>query len=133
MLYIIFLFLIVLIIGLHTVHKEYKKYLLLTKSDEYLKLFHLYYDTSYDICYKDHIVTYSSEGLNVDPDTLETIKRNYIKIILELMGPSIKKLLIDYFGNMETAMENMITYMETKLDNDIILDSFRNKHNDQEK
>lgn len=69
--------------------------------------------TAYNKVYEDQILAYASEGLKEIPETeLETIKRNYIKLCFELMGPQITTKLVKFFGTRRILINNLLIVFE---------------------
>jgi len=85
---------------------------------------------AYDAIYKDQIVTYTTDGTVPDNEALDTIKKNYIKLSLSLMGPKVEKVLLAFYGNRETLMGTIVLYLQSKIDNDQILDLLKKKQGD---
>ena len=85
---------------------------------------------AYDAIYKDQIVTYTTDGTVPDNEALDTIKKNYIKLSLSLMGPKVEKVLLTFYGNRETLMETIVLHLQSKIDNDQILDLLKKKQGD---
>ena len=103
---------------------------IVNKHKEYITLHDTIFDKAYESVYKAHVVAYSASAIRPENDQLETIKRNYIKLSFQLMGPNLETVLIAYYGNKQTLITAMIVYMETRLDSDVIMD-YANKMRDE--
>lgn len=91
-------------------------------------------DKTYDYIYKDRIISYYSEGQTPDPDTQETILRDFVKLTFQLLGENREKILVSYYGDNENIISNMTFYLKTKMDNDALMDYIQksNDHQDNE-
>jgi hypothetical protein len=78
-------------------------------------------ELSYEFIYKDQVVAFSASGYKVTGDELETVKRNFIKLTIELMGPNIEMALIEFYGSVESLTTNLLVWFTKKLDSDEIL------------
>jgi hypothetical protein len=92
------------------------------KHENYTKLLDTILENSYESVYKAQVIAYSANAIRPENDQLETIKRNYIKLAFQLMGPNVERALISFFGDRVTLIKAMIVYMETRLDSDVIMD-----------
>jgi len=85
-------------------------------------------NTAYQVIYNDQLIAYTSQGMtNVQKDQLETIERNFIKLALELMGPNNERIIIEFFGDRQSAIKNMVIYFRRKLEQDEISKLLRSK------
>jgi len=105
-------------------------WILVNKFKNYTDLLTHYLEMAYDAIYKDQIVTYTTDGTVPDNEALDTIKKNYIKLSLSLMGPKVEKVLLTFYGNRETLMETIVLHLQSKIDNDQILDLLKKKQGD---
>ena len=71
--------------------------------------------------YKQQIVNFSSDGFSLDYEMYETLQRSFVKLTLDLLGEQNKKLLVRFFGNYQTLINNMILYMKEQLEDDQLL------------
>ena len=92
------------------------------KHEHYILLLDKILEKAYESVYKAQVVAYSASAIRPENEQLETIKRNYIKLAFQLMGPNLEGLLILFYGDRNTLIKAMIVFMETRLDNDSILD-----------
>ena len=94
----------------------------MNKHTNYVSLLDTVLDKAYESVYKAQVVAYSASAIRPENEQLETIKRNYIKLAFQLMGPNLEGALTMYYGDQNTLIKAMIVYMETRLDNDVIMD-----------
>ena len=92
------------------------------KHKNYLEIFHHFIDITYDSVQKDQVMIFSASSMKPTSEILETIKRNFVKLCLDLMGPKIKNDLSIFFGEDEILIRNMLVQLQAKIDNDEILD-----------
>ena len=76
---------------------------------------------AYDVVYKENIVTYTSSATSIPPEEFETIQRSFIKLTLNLMGPSNKKELVSFFGGDLYLIENITLYIRSQILQDELL------------
>ena len=86
----------------------------------YLSLFNYFLEKSYDIVYKDSILIYSLEATKMNDIEFEKTTKKFGLLFLKMVGPSLKERLIDFFGNEETLMFNIIEYFNSKFEADEI-------------
>jgi len=106
---------------------NFQQYKILNKYKNYQDILNSYLETSYDTIYKEQILSYHLDTTQVDSDTLETIKRNYIKLTFEVMGDNITQLLIEYYCSKKVMISNMLLYFQSRLDNDTTLEIMKNR------
>jgi hypothetical protein len=83
---------------------------------------------AYQVIYNDQLIAYTTQGMtNIQKDQLETIERNFIKLVLELMGPANEKILVDFFGDRKVLINNVVLYFRQRLENDEISKLLRSK------
>lgn len=98
-----------------------RDYLYVKYNKMYLQIFYDFCDLTYDTIYKDQIMSFSTSGVRMSGATLETSKRNFVKLCYELMGPGQVQILINFYGDEDTLTKNLITWFTSKLDEDEIL------------
>lgn len=120
-----------------TFYLSYKiiyRFILLNKYKNVLELFEYFCKKSYDIIYQDQIIGYTSNGVKGLPlDEFETIQRNFIKLTLKLMGSSNISIFINFFGNNESFITNIIFYIKNQITNDQLSSLFTNQNIAKEK
>jgi len=67
------------------------------------------------------------EGMRIDDKDFDTIVKDFIFLVLKLIGPNLKNEFIQLYGNEETLMFNMAEFFNDKLENDQIRESTRNQ------
>ena len=84
----------------------------------YIEILELFLNKSYDMIYKDQILAYTSQGYVAQDDDLETIKKNFIKLSIDLMGPTNYSMLVNFFGSQESLIENILIFFNERFDDD---------------
>ncbi len=107
-------------------------FLFVTKQKDYSSLLLKFLEDSYEVIYRDQMLAYSAEGLTLDRETMETVKRNFIKLSFQLMGAKNEKILTHFYGTREVLIKNMIIYMQRRQDDDQILQFARQKNLENE-
>jgi hypothetical protein len=102
------------------------------KHSNYESLLDKTLEKAYESVYKAQVVAYSASAVRPENEQLETIKRNYIKLAFQLMGPNLENTFIMYYGDRGTLIKAMIVYMETRLDNDTIMDYVKRAQDQEE-
>ena len=115
-----FVIIVISLLLIRSVQKSLSRYTLVNKYKNCLEILDYFLDKSYQIIYKDQLITYTSTGVVPQKDELETAKRNFIKLSFRLMGPEIEDILLNFYGDRETLITNMLTYFQEKLDSDEI-------------
>ena len=96
--------------------------LFVNKYKNLVELQEFYCGVAYEFIYKDQILSFSSSGFKVNGDELETIKRNFVKLTMDFMGSNIVDILVSYYGNEESLIQNLLIWFSRKLDTDEIMD-----------
>ncbi len=104
-----------------------KEYIHVTNSIKYIELENTFCDRSYDIVYKDRIVSFSAEGYKPGGEELETIKRDFVKLTISLMGPTLYHYLLDFYGDDEAMTNSLLTWFNARLDSDEIMELAENQ------
>ena len=99
-----------------------KEYFYITRNKNYLEVQNEFCEKAYDVVYKDQIVTFSSSGYKISGDDLETSKRNFVKLVINLMGPQLYNYLKGFYGGEGALINALIIWFTNKLDNDQLLE-----------
>jgi len=112
--------------------KLIKEYIHVNKNKSYLEIMEYFCKLSYEQVYKDQILSFSSAGYRVEKDILETSKRNFVKLVHQLMGGQIIKYLSKFYGTTDNLTQNMIIWFNIQLDNDEVLKFVENQKNQED-
>jgi len=102
--------------------KPIQNYIFVNKYKMYTDMLYFYLEKSYDIIYKNQIITYTAEGVHPASSAMETSKRDFIKLSRDLMGASTEKILVEFFGSEITLTEISLVYFQERIDSDELLD-----------
>ncbi len=127
LLYCLILFILVYDI-IKMIDKIFNKWFSIKYHKLYIELSHYYMNTCYDIIYKKQLIAFTSEGYKPGDAELESIIRNYVKLIYSVLGDQLLRLLIDFYGSEEVLISNIQLYIKDKIDNDELM-SYVNNNN----
>jgi len=85
---------------------------------KYITVLDYYMEKSYDIIYKDRVLTYSIEALKPNESEIDGIVQDYIILVQKFLGPMLQKELIFMYGDQETFIRNMVDYFNSKFEYD---------------
>ena len=103
------------------VFKNVKKLVTLNKYNNVLLLLEYFEKQAYEVMYRDGIFAYSASGTTAPPPEFETIQRTFIKLALNLMGPTNQKEISEFFGGDVYLIENMALYFKSQITKDELL------------
>ena len=98
-----------------------KEYIHVNKNKSYIELITYFCELTYDIIYKSQILAYSASGFKMTKEQLETTQRNFIKLLLELIGHDMESYFLNFFGSSKSFYTYCSVWFQSKLDEDIIL------------
>ncbi len=126
-LFLILAFLILLLFINKFFNKNIKDIIDLYKTKHYINNFEQYViildyfmNKAYPIIYNDRILVYSLEGMKIPDKEFIIVAKDYVNLVLNLLGSNLKKELIIFFGNEETLLFNISEYFNNRLENDQI-------------
>ena len=94
---------------------------IVNKYKNILALFNHFLKLTYDWIYTDQILGYTASGtVSIPEDEMETIERNFIKLMLDTMGSNNEKIFIEFYGSRITLINNMLMYIRDQIANDQI-------------
>ena len=132
--FFIFINIIFVYFILNIIQIIYKKIIIIKaiKSfSDYMIVLDYHTKRSYDIIYKDKILTYALEGMHVKNNDFNSISQEFVKLVIKLLGPNLYKEFIFFYGNEETLIFNLIEYFNVRYEDDEIrkqsLDNIINK------
>ena len=88
--------------------------------ERYATIFEYYLIKAYDIIHKDRILIYSLEATKLNESEFKQVAKDFGKLFLQLIGPSIQKELTKFYGNEKVLMFNVIEFFNTKFEDDEI-------------
>jgi len=87
-------------------------------------MFHM--EKAYDIIYKDRILIWSIEATKFDDEEYKNTAKDFAKLVLQLLGPTLIEELTLLYGNEETLLLNITEYFNTRFDDDEIRETAQN-------
>ena len=110
----------------------FQHYIFVNKYKTYIDMLYFYLEKSYDIIYKNQIITYTTEGVHPASSAIETSKRDFIKLSRDLMGVSTEKILTRFCGS-EIALTKMsLVYFQDRIDSDELMDVIKKLKDDSQ-
>jgi hypothetical protein len=119
----IIVFTILAVISLRVIWNGYKDFKLTRQIEgftEYLSILEYHMSKAYDLIHKDRILIYSLEGMRIEDKDFNSISQDFVRLVLKFIGPSLKKIFVDFYGNEDTFIFNMIEYFNTRYEEDSI-------------
>ncbi|MCK5616084.1 hypothetical protein KAR91_80215 [Candidatus Pacearchaeota archaeon] len=88
--------------------------------DAYVTVLQYHLTKAYDIIYKDRILIYSLEATRLDDTELEQVTKDFIILVLQLLGPTLEENLAELYGDEGTLYFNITEYFSSRVDDDEI-------------
>jgi len=86
----------------------------------YMAVLSYHMDKAYEIIYKDRILIYSIEATKLNNNEFRVVARDFLTLVLKMLGPNLINEFIILYGNEETLYFNITEYFNTKFENDEI-------------
>jgi len=77
-------------------------------------------EKAYEIIHKDRMLVYSLEATRVPDEQFNVITKDFIGLVLKLMGPKLTKEFTYIYGNLDTLIFNITEFFNTKYEDDEI-------------
>lgn len=88
---------------------------------------------AYDIIYKDKILIFSLEATKMNDLEFNVVSKEFVLLVFKFLGPVLKEEYIEFYGNEETLIFNIIDYFNRRIENDEIREQAKqNLFNDEE-
>jgi len=88
--------------------------------ESYITILNYHLEKAFDIIYKDRVLIYSLEATKMDDDQFEVTTKDFIKLVLKMVGPTIVEELTFLYGDEETFLFNITEYFNTRFEDDEI-------------
>jgi len=98
----------------------YKRSTHIKRFTDYLTVLEYHMNKAYDLIHKDRILVYSLEGMRVKDDEFVKISQDFVKLVLKFIGLSLKEDFVNFYGNEDTLIFNMVEYFNTRYEEDSI-------------
>jgi len=86
--------------------------------ESYISVLEYHLLKAYDIIYKDKILIYSLEATKINDTEFNVVSKEFVILVMKLIGQNLKEEYIDLYGSEETFIFNLIEYFNTKFEND---------------
>ena len=86
----------------------------------YMTVLGYHMDKAYEIIYKDRILIYSLEATKLNNNEFTVVAKDFLTLVLKMLGPNLVNEFIILYGNEETLFFNVTEYFNTKFENDEI-------------
>jgi len=83
-----------------------------------LELFDYFLSKSFDTLYEMDLISHITNNAKLTPEERETYERNFIKRSMLYMGKRNLNMFINFFGDRETVIVNMLRYMRKRINDD---------------
>ena len=92
---------------------------------DYVVILEYHMKKAYDIVYKDKILIYSLEATKINDSEFNIVSKEFALLVLKMIGPNLKDEFMEFYGNEETLIFNLIEYFNTNFENDEIREKAR--------
>jgi hypothetical protein len=92
----------------------------ITNFESYAAVLEYYMNKAYDMIYKDKLMIYSLEATRVNDVQFNSIAKEFAKLVLKLIGKTLKDEFIFVYGSEDTLYFNITEYFHTRYENDEI-------------
>ena len=117
---LIFLSFISIVWFIYLLHRDKIRLDVLKNFPDYMGLLDYYLDKAFNIIYKEKIFIFSIEATKPSENQYSTISKDFVTLLLKLLGTNLKREFIRLYGNEETFMFNVLEYFSSKYENDEI-------------
>jgi hypothetical protein len=80
-------------------------------------------DRAYAIIYKDRLLIWSVEATKVSDPDFAKITKDYVELVIKMLGPMLYKEMMYLYGNDDTLLFTVVEYFNDKYENDEIRDA----------
>ena len=84
---------------------------------DYATVLEFYEERAYDIIYKDKLLVYSLEATKVNDKEFQVISKDFSKLVLRLLGPTLQEEFEKMFG-LDALFINMMEYFNRRYEDD---------------
>lgn len=99
----------------------------ITNFNSYVAVLEFYMQKAYEIIYKDRILIFSLEATKISDKEFDTVTKDYVYLVLKIIGPKIKDEFIDLYGDEQTFIFNIVEYFNSKYEADSIREKAKEK------
>lgn len=111
---------LIFLLFMNKIFKSVKNFKYVQNFVLYQKVLEYHMDRAYAIIHKDRLLIYSIEAMKVDDDDFAKVTKEYVELVIKMLGPMLYKELIFLYGNDETLLFTMVEYFNNKYEDDEI-------------
>lgn len=93
---------------------------LIEKFQDYQNILLFYMEKAFDIVYKDQILIFSIEATKVSENELDNSRKDFCRLVIKFLGPTLYNKLIKLSGDEETFLFNLVEYFTSRYEEDEI-------------
>jgi hypothetical protein len=93
--------------------------------ESYVAILDYHLRKAYDIIYKDKILIYSLEGIKINDNEFNVVSKDFVLLVMKIIGENLKEEFIELYGNEETFIFNLVEYFNNRFENDEIRETAR--------
>jgi len=86
--------------------------------ESYIAVLEYHMNRAYDIIFKDQIMIYSIEATKLDDKHFEEVSKQFITLVLKLIGPMLEQEFGYLYGNRDTLLFNITEYFNRRYEDD---------------
>jgi hypothetical protein len=117
--YALLVLFVVLVFGLK-IFKHIKRVHYLNNFTTYRAILDYHMEKAYDMIHKEHILAYSLDAYRIEEKDYARISKEFVKLVVKIIGPVIAKELVNLYGDETTFSFNLLDYFSTRYENDEI-------------
>jgi hypothetical protein len=115
------------IISILLIHNILSKFVSLKKDNfvitefaTYMSILKYFEEVAFDIIYRKEILTYSMSGWAPDDKVYAQATKNFVRLVLKLLGKRLVKELENLYGGSDTLIEGISLYFYSRIESDEI-------------
>lgn len=105
---------------------------LIKNFESYIAVLEYHMKKAYDIIYKNGVLIYSMEGMKLNDNEFNKVTKDYLNLVLKLLGPTLQSEFDYLYGNRETFLFNITEYFHNKYESDEVYEAAKNQIMDSE-
>jgi len=88
--------------------------------DHYYAILTYHMEAAFEIIHKDNILVYSLDGVKPREEDLDNLAREFVKLVMRLVGPNMFEVFTDLFGDEDTLFFIIMDYFNRRFEDDEI-------------
>ena len=90
------------------------------KFSDHVSVLEYHMHKAFEIIYKDKILVYSLDAQKIPEKEINAVSEDFVRLTLKFLGPRMTNHMIEFYGDEDTLMFNMIVYFTNKYEDDEI-------------